>query len=102
AGNSGCAERHQSRPPATAPPVISVGGYDDGNDPERRRLALYCSSFGLTADGLVKPELIAPAMWIAAPILPGTDAYARAETLSRLARTPDHRLRRAVAEAGLE
>jgi len=102
AGNSGCTERHQSRPPATAPSVISVGGYDDGNDPERRRLALYCSSFGSTADGLVKPEIIAPAMWVAAPILPGTEAYARAEALSRLARTPDHRLRRAVDDAGLE
>jgi serine protease AprX len=102
AGNSGCTERHRSRPPATAPSVIAVGGYDDGNDPERRRLALYCSSFGLTADGLVKPEIIAPAMWIAAPILPGTEAYERAETLSRLARTPDHRLRRAVLETDLE
>ena len=102
AGNSGCTERHRSRPPATAPSVIAVGGYDDGNDPERRRLALYCSSFGPTADGLVKPEIIAPAMWIAAPVLPGTGAYERAEALSRLARTPDHRLRRAVAEAELE
>ncbi len=50
--------------------MIAVGGYDDGNDPERKRLALYCSSFGVTADGLVKPEIIAPAMWVAAPILP--------------------------------
>ena len=96
AGNSGCSERHRCLPPATAPSVIAVGGYDDRNDPERRRLAAYCSSFGVTADGLVKPEIIAPAMWIAAPILPGTETYARAEALSRLAQTPDNRLRRAL------
>jgi serine protease AprX len=100
AGNSGCTQRHRSLPPATAPSVIAVGGYDDGNDPERKRLALYCSSFGLTADGLVKPELIAPAMWVAAPILPGTPSYARAEALTRLAETPDNRLIAAARQIG--
>jgi serine protease AprX len=100
AGNSGCTERHRALPPATAPSVIAVGGYDDGNDPERTKLALYCSSFGLTADGLVKPELIAPAMWVAAPILPGTLSYARGEALARLAETPDNRLMAAVRELG--
>ncbi|HEY2796506.1 MAG TPA: S8 family serine peptidase [Thermoanaerobaculia bacterium] len=102
AGNSGCSERHRCLPPATAPSVIAVGGYDDRNDPERRRLQAYCSSFGVTADGLVKPEIIAPAMWIAAPILPGTETYARAEALSRLAQTPDNRLRRTLLEIGPE
>ena len=102
AGNSGCTERHRALPPATAPSVIAVGGYDDGNDPERKRLALYCSSFGVTADGLVKPEIIAPAMWVAAPILPGTPAYARAEALARLSATPDNRLAAVVREVGTE
>ena len=102
AGNSGCTEKHRVLPPASAPSVIAVGGYDDGNDPERRKLALYCSSFGRTADGLVKPELIAPAMWVAAPILPGTDSYARAEALARLAATPDNRLVDVLAQIGPE
>jgi serine protease AprX len=102
AGNSGCSERHRSLPPATAPSVIAVGGYDDGNDPERRRLALYCSSFGKTADGLVKPEIIAPAMWVAAPILPRTAAWRRAEALARLAATPDHRLAAAFRAAAAD
>ncbi len=100
AGNSGCTERHRALPPATSPSVIAVGGYDDGNDPERRNLALYCSSFGVTADGLVKPELIAPAMWVAAPILPGTLAYRRAQALARLAAAPDNRLAALLAEIG--
>jgi serine protease AprX len=102
AGNSGCTDRPTVLPPATAPSVIAVGGYDDGNDPERRRLALYCSSFGVTADGLVKPEIIAPAMWVAAPILPGTPAYGRAEALARLSATPDNRLVAAVRDIGPE
>jgi serine protease AprX len=102
AGNSGCTEAHRALPPATAPSVIAVGGYDDGNDPERKRLASYCSSFGLTADGLVKPEIIAPAMWVAAPILPLTPAYARAEALARLSATPDNRLVSAVRDVGPE
>ena len=98
AGNSGCGPAPRVLPPATAPSVIAVGGYDDANDPERRRLEAYCSSFGVTADGLVKPELIAPAMWVAAPILPGTPAYRRAECLARLATTPDDRLARSASE----
>lgn len=98
AGNSGCGPAPRAVPPATAPSVIAVGGYDDANDPERRSLAAYCSSFGVTADGLVKPELIAPAMWVAAPILPGTAAYRRAQALARLAAAPDYRLARLADE----
>jgi serine protease AprX len=102
AGNSGCTAQHRSLPPATAPSVIAVGGYDDGNDPERKNLALYCSSFGVTADGLTKPEIIAPAMWVAAPILPGTPAYTRAQALAELSATPDNRLVAAIVEIGPE
>ena len=102
AGNSGCGPAPRVLPPATAPSVIAVGGYDDANDPERRHLAAYCSSFGVTADGLVKPELIAPAMWVAAPILPGTPAWRRAQTLARLASAPDYRLARLADEVRRE
>jgi serine protease AprX len=102
AGNSGCGPAPRALPPATAPSVIAVGGYDDANDPERRKLAAYCSSFGVTADGLVKPELIAPAMWVAAPILPGSRAYRRAEALAHLAAAPDYRLARLTVELRAE
>jgi serine protease AprX len=54
---------------------------------------LYHSNFGTTADGTVKPEIVAPAMWVAAPILPGTRLYERAEALSRLAAAVDYELR---------
>ncbi len=90
AGNSGCAENaHRSLPPATAPSVITVGGYEERGDRGANALALYCSSYGLTRDGLTKPELITLARGIAAPILPGTPEFRRAEALARLAGAPN-------------
>jgi len=65
----------RSIPPASAPSAITVGGYSDENKFSPEDFDLYHSSHGLTKDGLVKPELIAPAMYIAAPILPGTSTY---------------------------
>lgn len=92
AGNSG-ADGHHSIPPANSPSVITVGGYTDHNQLNRTEIHLYHSNFGVTADGTVKPEILAPAMWVAAPILPGTRSYERAEALSRLAAAVDYELR---------
>ena len=91
AGNSGADARH-SIPPANSPSVITVGGYTDHNQLNANGLGLYPSNFGATADGTVKPEIVAPAMWIAAPILPGTRLYERADALSRLAAAVDYQL----------
>ena len=91
AGNSGAEGRH-SIPPANSPSVITVGGYTDHNQLNGNGLGLYQSNFGVTADGTVKPEVVAPAMWVAAPILPGTKLYERAEALSRLAAAVDYEL----------
>ena len=91
AGNSGAEGRH-SIPPANSPSVITVGGYTDHNRLNGNELGLYQSNFGVTADGTVKPEILAPAMWVAAPILPGTKLYERAEALSRLAAAVDYKL----------
>jgi len=89
AGNSG---NTHSIPPANSPSVLTIGGYHDNNQPDHNDLALYHSNFGATADGTVKPEVVAPAMWVAAPILPDTNLYSRAEALSRFAATPDYKL----------
>jgi serine protease AprX len=103
AGNAG--DTH-SIPPANAPSVITVGGYSDSNGFDPGQFAAYNSNYGATADGLVKPELIAPAMYVAAPILPETDDYAAAESLSLLADAPDYafpeRLREYREAAGLD
>ena len=92
AGNSGAEGRH-SIPPANSPSVITVGGYTDHNQLNGTEFDLYHSNFGITADGTVKPEIVAPAMWVAAPILPATRFYERAEALSRLAAAVDYELR---------
>ena len=89
AGNSGGSH---SIPPANSPSVVTVGGYTDHNRLNGNELDLYHSNFGATADGTVKPEIVAPAMWVAAPILPGTRFYERAEALSRLAAAVDYEL----------
>lgn len=89
AGNS--AGRH-SIPPANSPSVITIGGYTDHNKLNGTEFDLYHSNFGVTADGTIKPEIVAPAMWVAAPILPGTESYERAEALSRLAAAADYEL----------
>jgi serine protease AprX len=89
AGNSGS---EHSIPPANSPSVITVGGYSDSNQLNGNQLDLYHSNFGATADGTVKPEIVAPAMWVAAPVLPGTGLYEQAEALSRIATTPDYEI----------
>lgn len=79
------------KPPANAPDVISVGGVDDSNDLSIAPVA-YHSSFGATIDGLYKPELIANAIWIAAPILPGTSEAAEAKAVHFFLRLSDEKL----------
>lgn len=98
AGNSGCTDRPKPVPPANSPSVITVGGYSDNNQLHNQNLDLYCSSYGVTADGFLKPEIIAPAIWVAAPILPGTVHYNRAEALSQIAAAPDFQLAALVRE----
>ena len=102
AGNSGNASKHHSIPPANSPSVITVGGYDDQNQLDNEKFDLYHSNYGTTADGTVKPEVIAPAMWVAAPILPGTDAYRTAECLSELSTLPDYELKSRVGKVWRE
>ena len=91
AGNSAFSERPHSIPPANSPSVITVGGYSDENQPDRKSFTLYQSNYGSTKDGTVKPEIIAPAMHIAAPILPETEAYKAAVMLEWIYNAPDYK-----------
>lgn len=99
AGNSA---ESRSIPPANAPSVITVGGYSDENQFEADGFDLYHSSFGVTADGLIKPEIIAPAMYVAAPILPETPDYIAAEKLSMLASAPDYSFRKMLNDGWID
>jgi len=92
AGNLGHLPRHPVIPPASAPSVLTVGGLDDKNWLHASGWDIYHSSYGPTVDGLQKPEVIAPGIWVAAPILPGTPTAAQAALLSRLSVARDAEL----------
>jgi serine protease AprX len=93
AGNLGDKPGHPVLPPASAPSVLTVGGLDDKNRLPFSGYDMYHSGYGPTVDGLQKPEVIAPGIWVAAPILPGTPTAGQAELLARLASAPDAELR---------
>lgn len=102
-GNAGLHPGHPVLPPASAPSCIAVGGLDDQNSLDRARRGMYRSSYGPTIDGLQKPEVIAPGIWVPAPILPGTPTAEEAELFATLDNAPDDQLHTLIAEhAGVD
>lgn len=97
-GNAGMAPGHPVLPPASSPSAISVGGLDDQNSLDRARRGMYRSSYGPTIDGLQKPEVIAPGIWVAAPILPHTPTAAEAKLYSQLDDATDDQLATIIEE----
>lgn len=92
-GNAGLAPGHPVLPPASAPSSIAVGGLDDQNSLDRARRGMYRSSYGPTIDGLQKPEVIAPGIWVAGPILPHTPTAIEAKLYADLDAAADDNLR---------
>lgn len=88
AGND---ENAYLKAPANSPHAIAVGGLDDQNTLHPLSYTLYHSTFGNTVDGIHKPDLLAPAIWIPAPILPGTSAQQEASILFDLLQTQNDR-----------
>jgi subtilisin family serine protease len=78
AGNDGV---RRLVPPATAPDAITVGGIDDQNTLDHQARRLWRSNYGEAASGRRKPELVAPSLWVVAPILPDTDLAREARAL---------------------
>ena len=103
AGND---ENGKIKPPANSLNVISVGGIDDENKLQAFANKLYHSAYGKTVDDLMKPELVAHAIWIAAPILPGTKEQKESAVLHRLAELGDRlllpELKTNFAQTGLD
>ncbi|MER3430489.1 MAG: serine protease [Blastocatellia bacterium] len=95
-GNAGHLVNHPVFPPASAPSCIAVGGLDDDNSINRSRRGMYRSSYGPTIDGLQKPEVIAPSIWVPAPILPYTPTAQQAELLEKLDQAADEDLQRII------
>ncbi len=83
--------------PANAPHAITVGGLNDRNTLDPLTNTLYHSTFGKTIDLFQKPDIIAPAIWLPAPILPGTKEQKEAAALFSLAASSDKWLKTKLA-----
>jgi serine protease AprX len=102
-GNAGLAPGHPVLPPASSPTAIAVGGLDDQNSLNRARRGMYRSSYGPTIDGLQKPEVIAPGIWVAAPILPHTPTAGEAQLYATLDAATDEEVREIIlANLGID
>ncbi|HEX2619695.1 MAG TPA: S8 family serine peptidase [Phototrophicaceae bacterium] len=100
AGNSG--ENHLV-PPASAADAITVGGMDDNNTLDRREWSLYSHNYGMAFDGSLKPDILAPARWVASPILPGTRVAMEAFWLGPLLQSDDnHPVRRLIRQGNAD
>lgn len=86
AGNS---SKKMIIPPASAPSAITVGGVNDQNSLQRRHRKMFWSNFGTGVGGVNKPDVLAPAIWLAAPMLPRTWVYLEAMFLWRLGHVAD-------------
>ncbi len=83
--------------PASAPEAITVGGVDDQGRGEPSEWSVFPASHGPTVDGVQKPDLLAPSIWVPAPMVPGTPQDAEARELLELEATPDGSIRAALA-----
>jgi serine protease AprX len=78
AGNDG---ERRLVPPGMAPDALTIGGLDDHNTFDHEAYALWRSNYGEAAGGAPKPELVAPSLYVVAPILPGTELGGEAAQL---------------------
>jgi serine protease AprX len=85
------------RPPASSPSGIAVGGLDDKNSLIEDDREMYHSTFGITKIGVQKPDLIAPAIYLPAPILTGTPQHDEASALCALDAMTDEMLMQCAA-----
>ena len=71
--------------PGSAPSAITVGGQQDRFSPNSGEVEkVWPSSFGSHRVGLQKPDFLAPAIWVPAPMLPGTLTAREAAPLFQL------------------
>lgn len=98
AGNSG---QRQLVPPATAPSALTVGGLDDHNTISREDAEVWHSNFGESGTGLRKPEVVAPSVWVVAPLLPESDEARYALELFARRRNDDESAESEIGERKL-
>jgi serine protease AprX len=88
-------------PPATAPDALTIGGLDDRNVFDAASRALWHSNYGESIRGRVKPDLVAPSMWVVAPMLPGSDVAYEARALFERRRAVDRTCETRIGELKL-
>lgn len=71
-------------PPGSAREAITVGGGNDNNTEDTADDSTWPSSYGARHPGVNKPDLLAPACWLPAPMLPGTLIAREADALFQL------------------
>jgi serine protease AprX len=98
AGNDGV---RRLVPPATAPHALTIGGLDDMNTFDHAARMIWHSNYGSSDLGAPKPELVAPSIWVVAPILPGTMLAAEATALFERRARGDSAIERRIAETKL-
>jgi len=98
AGNEG---ERRLLPPATAPSALTIGGLDDKNTFRDDEIELWHSNYGESLGGAFKPELVAPSIWVVAPVLPETDIAQEAQELFARRATGDQSCEGRIAECKL-
>jgi len=98
AGNDG---ERRLVPPGTAPLALTIGGLDDRNTLEHAERALWHGNYGQAVTGEDKPELVAPSLWVVAPLLPGTSLAAEARELFARRARGDAEAERGIAQRKL-
>lgn len=87
-------------PPASAPEAITVGGIDDHNTLDDSVWTAYHHNYGKAYDGTAKPDILAPAAWLASPIMPGSSVAREAYWLAPLLTKSDEKHIRKLLKKG--
>jgi serine protease AprX len=87
---AGNREGEPPEPPASAPEAITVGGWNDANTRDPSDDLRFPGNYGGE-----KPDLLAPAMWLPAPMLPGTPEAREAVAMFQVVAVLEELLERA-------
>ena len=74
--------------PACCPGAITVGGIDDNNVAVDTKITEYGSSFSKTADEYSKPDVVASAKYLPAPMLEDNEVFEESNALFALLKLP--------------
>jgi serine protease AprX len=81
---------------------LTVGGLDDRNVFSHDEISVWHSNYGTASNEVPKPELVAPSIWVVAPVLPKSAIAGEAQNLFvRRGGHADLKVQRRIAELKL-